>query len=237
MPQQKSSRPVVPISKMARRLQTVAWLIAIAVVLGVAAFYSRGIGATYAQSKAVGAARHWKYSPAIWWLKWAQWLDPDNPESYLLEARCRRVLGRLDLWQRNLRTARAKGIAPEWITIENQMNAITSGKLPDNIDPLRTRLVQAGYSNEEISTALVRGYLAIRQADKARLLLEQWESADPGTPQLDFAWGFFLIRQHAQDDAEKRLWSALKKQPDHELARMLIAEMYDTQKRLRESLE
>lgn len=237
MTQPKSPRPAAPISRTARRLQALTWLIAILVVIGVAAFYCRGIGATYAQSQAIRLANRWSISPAIEWLKWAQWLDPDNPESYLLEAHYRRILGRLDLWHKNLKLAKAKGGAQEWIDLEKQINAISMGQLPQDVEFVRSRLVQAGYSNGEISTALVQGYLTAKQSDKAELLLEQWETSDGDTPQLDYAWGYYGIHEGQSAKAEQRLQSALAKQPEHELARRLIAELYDTQKRLQLALE
>jgi len=214
--------------RVRKNLWTAAFLLLVfcAVFLG---FGGRRLGSALIRHQVARAMERWAISPALRWLEWGVWLDSDDGEWYMMRAKCFRLLDRMDQWQKSLESAKAEGISSDWIEAEMQIGSIASGHVPDNAPAIRHLFVAAGLPKDDISAAIVRGCLASGNYQGARKLLLQWERESTADPHVVYMWGVYREALRERDEAVQKLEQVLREQAEHELARVLLAQLYDSE--------
>ena len=155
------------------------WFTALLAIVFCVVFFSisgRRLGSAWIRYRVDRAMECWAISPALQWLDWGIWLEPGDGGWDMMRARCYRSLDQMAAWQESLESAEAKGVSSEWIEAERTIGAITSGHVPGNTHDMRRTYQAAGLSMDDVTAAIVRGYLASGDHKKARTLLEQWEA-------------------------------------------------------------
>ncbi len=192
-------------------------------------FAGRRLGSALIRFRVDRAMERWAINPALQWLEWGIWLDPEDGEWDMMRAKCYRSLDQMASWRQSLESATAKGVSSNWIEVERKIASITSGHFPENTQDMRQRFLAVGLPMDDITAAIVRGHLASGDHGKARELLEQWETECVSDVHVTYMWGVYWEADRQRDKAVEQLQRALREQPDHELARVLLAQLYDSE--------
>ena len=211
-----------------KNIRTAAFLLLVFCVVFLS-FGGRRLGSVLIRHRVDRAMERWAISPALQCLEWGVWLDPEDGEWQMTRAKCFRLLGQMAQWQQSLESAEAKGIPSDWIEAEEQIGSIASGHVPDNVQGILRRFVAAGLPRDDISAAIVRGYLQSGDHERAQELLLQWETKSTAEAHVAYMWGVYREAMREREEAVKQLEQAVREQPDHELARVLLAQLYDSE--------
>ncbi len=209
-------------------------LVFLAVFLG---FGGRRLGSALIRQRVSRSMEHWAISSALWWADWGKWLAPGDGEWDIMRAKCFRLFDRVAEWQESLKSAKATGVSDSWIDVEKKLASIASGRVPENAPLLRKQFVAAGLPADDISAALVRGYLTAGYRERAHRLLLQWEMERPTDAHLAYMWAVYWEALRDREQALSKLKQALREQPEHELARMLLAQIHDSENELELALQ
>lgn len=169
----------------------------------------------------------WAISAAQQWLARSAWLDPGDFETDLMQAACFRYLDQNEQWAQALHSAERHGAPAERIGHEARLGLIQAGKVDAQPDTELAALAETGISLDAASTALVYGHLEREETGKARGLLEAWRGNHPHDAHVAYMWGVYWLRLEEKALAEAEFERALSAQPDHELARAALAELFE----------
>jgi mono/diheme cytochrome c family protein/Flp pilus assembly protein TadD len=175
-------------------------------------------------------------STAQRWLTWSVWFDSDNGSTQLMQAACFRRLEQAG-WHEALQSARQNGAPAAQIDQEQRLGAIQSGQLTEDVESEMVALLEAGVPPHEVCMAVVQGYLAGEAPERAKALLEAWARDHPGDANLAYMAGIRWRWLGDRANAEREFRNVVVKQPQHELARMALAQLLEEQHRLDEAVE
>jgi len=214
------------------------WLVGLVavVIAALAFFFGRGLLAWSAKQMARRAMGNWALTAAERWIARAAWLDPDDAELDLMRAACYRRWGLTDPWRQAVDAARRKGASAPRINREIRLAAIRSGQAIDGAERQLFMLVEAGVPPHDVVTAFLEGYLGAGAIDKAQVLLVGWQRQFGEDPHVKYLWGVYCLKIQAPEMAMTRFQEALEAQPAHELARKLLAELFEARGQLDEAL-
>ena len=236
-PRKRPLRKVRP-DPLRRRRRLAIGVGAVGIVSLVVSFlFGPGVLAILARRMAARQMDRWAISAAQQWLARAAWLDPGDGEVELMRAARYRRWGQIDRWREAMERAEQMGVPPTRIQQEIQLAAIRSGQLRAEVEQRHAELIEAGASPQDVGTAVLDCYLAYGEYRKAEAFLENWEAEYAGNAHVAYLWGFYLLRMEEFELARTRFEEALAKQPRHELARKMSAELFETQNRLDRALE
>ncbi len=207
-------------------------------ILGIASllFFARGIMGWGARRIAARQMNVGAISTAQHWLTRSAWFDSDNGSTQLMRAACFRRLEQAG-WREALQLARQNGAPAAKIDQEQRLGSIQSGQLTEDVEPEMVALLEAGVPPHEVCMAVVEGYLAHEAPEKAKALLEAWARDHPGDANLAYMAGIRWRWLGDRANAERDFRNAVVRQPQHELARMALAQLLEEQHRLDEALE
>jgi tetratricopeptide (TPR) repeat protein/mono/diheme cytochrome c family protein len=171
-------------------------------------------------------------SAAQQWLARAVWFDPSGGNLKLTLAACYRRQGQMGRWRKALESARQFGAPDERIQQEMELGRIRSGELGDQSRTRLDALLRAGVPAQDVAEAFVLGCLALGQAEKAVALLDGWEADNPNDAHVAYMRGVYWRQMGDTDRAAAEFEGALARQPGHELARVAIAELFESEDRL-----
>jgi Flp pilus assembly protein TadD/mono/diheme cytochrome c family protein len=208
------------------------------VILGIGSFlfFGRGIMAWSARRMAAHQMNVGAISTSQRWLTWSAWFDSDNGGTQLMQAACFRRLEQAG-WREALQLAEQNGAPAAKIDQEQRLGAIQSGQVTEDVESEMVALLEAGVPPHEVCTAVVQGYLAHEAPEKAKALLEAWARDHPGDANLAYMAGIRWRWLGDRANAEREFRNAVASQPQHELARMALAQLLEEQHRLDEALE
>lgn len=192
-------------------------------------FGGRRLASTVIRHRVDQAMERWAISTALQWTDWGEWVAPDDGQWDMMRAKCFRLFDRMTEWQAALQSAKAKGISSDWIAIEKQLASLASGRVPEDPTLIRQQFVAAGLPIDDISAAIVRGYLALGDRKRAHRLLSQWDIERPTDAHLAYMWAVYWEAVSDRNESTNKLKLTLREQADHELARMLLAQIYDSE--------
>ncbi|NLF71161.1 MAG: hypothetical protein GX575_19190 [Candidatus Anammoximicrobium sp.] len=185
-------------------------------------------------------------SVAQQWLDWSAWFDPGDGATDLMRAACFRRLRQEERWSEAVKLAEEKGVPESLVQPESKLGRIQEGNFDDEIQSELTALTAAGVSPADLYAALVHGYIAQKDAERARIALDAWETVEPDGAHLAYIKGVYwrrmteseldlVQRQEFLDRTQRELEQALSRQPRHELARLALAELFEDQSQLVEA--
>jgi len=206
------------------RRYTVLGVVAVLVAAAVAVF-APGIGSTLTQRMAARRMSACEFGAARWWLAWSAWFDPGDPGIALVEACLRRQWRHRDRWEASLERARRQGAPDHLLALEKGLSRYQGGGWEQGEEPDLGKLVAAGASPADAATAILRGWLAREDAERARAFLNGLPKDRPDEAHRDYLWGVYWRRQGDPGQSESRLKLALEANPGHELARDELAAM------------
>lgn len=208
------------------------------VILGIGSllFFGRGITAWSTRQIAAYQMNVGALSTAQRWLTRSAWFDSDDGNTQLMQAACFRRLEQAG-WREALQLAEQNGAPAAKIDQEKRLGAIQSGQATEDVESEMVALLEAGVPPREVGTAVVEGFLANEAPEKARALLEAWARDNPGDANLAYIAGIRWRWLGDRANAEKEFRNAVVKQPQHELARMALAQLLEEQHRLDQALE
>jgi len=195
----------------------------------VLAILARGMAAHRMDMWAIGAAQQW--------LARAAWLDPDNGEVELMQAACCRRYDQSRCWHKAILSAERMGVPAVRIWAEKELVAMRTGQLSKGPEALLPELIEAGVSPQDVATHYLDYYLVHKQYGKARVFLEGWEKKYANDAHVAYLWGSYWLTLEQFERARTQFEVALARQPRHELARSIIAELFEVQNRLDQALE
>jgi thioredoxin-like negative regulator of GroEL len=205
-------------------LGTVAVLVAAAV-----AVFAPGIGSTLALGMAGRRMAACEFGPARGWLAWAAWFDPSEPGIALWEACWHRQWWHRDRWSASLQRAHRQGAPGALVVLEETLSRCQAGTWAQGEEPDLGKLVAAGALPADAATAVLRGWLARGDAERARAFLNGLPKDRPDEAHRDYLWGVYWRKQNDPVQSENRLKLALHANPGHELARDELAAMLTDQ--------
>lgn len=231
MRRRKRSSQRTPSRPPGRRRRLTIIIVAI-VTFVVLLIYGRGVLSILARRMAARQMDMWANSAALEWLAQAAWLDPGDGEVDLMRAACYRRSDEADRWHKAMLSAEQKGVPAGRIQEEKQLAALGSGQLYAEAESLLGELLEAGVSPRDVGTAILRCYLTHKQHEKARVLLEGWESEFADDAHTAYLWGAYWLQAEEFELAATQFQLALDRQPRHELAREMMAGQSENQNRL-----
>lgn len=223
-------------SAKSTRLRLLLVALATAVVAAVLVmFYGASWGAELARRQARRELDRWALSQAERWLGWAVRLEPDAGQNDLLLAVCYRRWGQMPRWREAMEAAEAKQAAQKAIELEVGMSMIRSGEQYGWIEGARSELLEAGVPVDDIATTYLDRYLALGDYATAQKFLADWQQRYPDRPHIDYLWGFLWLQLKDYEQANAGFRKALGQEPQHELARKMVAELLEMQGKLVEA--
>jgi len=197
--------------------------------------FGRGLLAGWARHKAINHLNRGAMTSALQWLDWAVWFDPQDGRTDLMQAACFRRLGEADRYLVTLESAQQKGAPNPSVQQEIALGQVRAGRMGRRPDLQLTSLLEAGRSVNEVAAAFVVGFLVRNQPEEANKVLNAWSADRPEDPDVAYMNGVYWHWCNELEQAETELEKALAQQPDHELARRLLAELLEEQDRLNDS--
>jgi mono/diheme cytochrome c family protein len=199
-------------------------------ILGIAAFtviLVRGPGflAFCARQVAARQMDQFACSAALPWLDRADRLAPRDGRTNLLRAACFRQLEQMDRWSQALQAAERKGAPAAEQQLELKLGLLRAGRIGAREESHLGELVQAGAALHDVMAVFVHGYLAQGEFGKARLLLDNWQTAHPEVAHAMYMRGVYLCRLDESARALGELEKALARQPRHEPALRLAVQV------------
>jgi len=176
-------------------------------------------------------------SQAEQWLAWSAWFDPGDGMADLMQATCARHLGRADRWREAMQWAERKGAPAVRIEQELRLICIQSDQWYEGAEDDLVALIEAGVSPHEVAAAFVHGYLAHEKPEMAKMVLDGWASHYPKEAHVAYTCGVYWRWLGEQARAQTEFERALAMQPDHELAREALAELFHEQHQFSRALE
>jgi mono/diheme cytochrome c family protein/Tfp pilus assembly protein PilF len=167
----------------------------------------------------------WAFSEAGQWLAKAAWLAPKDGRTDVMQAACFRQLDQMDRWSEAIQSAERKGAPATQVQVEVKLGLIRSGQISEEDERRLEELVEAGASLHDVMAVFVHGYLAQGELGKAKLLLDNWRAAHPDVAHVAYMRGVYLCRLDESVRALAELNDALAKQPRHEPARQIAAQV------------
>ncbi len=204
-----------------RRPYIVVGVVTAAAVIAIV-YSTRFLGKAFAQRRAFQRLAAGDLGLAEWWLGRAAWFDSRDCNTLLLQASLHRQRRLRDAWEASLEAARSQGLPERSLALERQLARYQWGKLDQAEERQAGRLVSAGASPADVATVFLRGYLAQRNAVRAKAFLEELPAGVPEA-HVDFLWGLYWRSRGDRVEAENRLHRALERQSGHEMARMELA--------------
>jgi len=179
----------------------------------------------------------WAISAAQGWLARAASLNPSDGRTDLMQAACYRRLDQMDRWSEALESAKQKGAPATPTQQEIKLGLIRSGQFNQDDELRLGELIEAGVSTHDVAAAFVHGYLVRGDRDKAKLLLDNWETTYPNEAHVAYMRGFYWYQSEESVPAMVNFEDTLAKQPRHEPARRAVAQLCETGDRLDRALE
>jgi mono/diheme cytochrome c family protein len=211
-------------------------------------FFGRGGLAWCARRMAARQIEMGAVTSAQQWLARSAWLDPDDGgKTALMRAACFRHPYQEEQWSEALQRAKQQGAPAEPVEQEVQLGILRSGRFPAGAEQQMGALIERGLSPRDVASAFVYGYLARKEPERARLVLDAWEADRPGDAHVAFMWGIYWLwlldstsniaeRRACLDRAQAEFEEAIARQPRHESARMALAELSEDQHRFGQAL-
>jgi tetratricopeptide (TPR) repeat protein len=177
---------------------------------------------------AIGAAQHR--------LARAAWFDAADAQTHLLQAICYRRLEQMDRFSVALQLAQSNGIPASAVERETKLAMVQAGEFYTGAERELIALIDSGAAAHDVGTTFLKGYLSRNDGDRARMLLETWQSEFPDEPHAAYMWALYRQWQGDRELAEAELEKALAGQPRHDLARAALAKSLELQDRLQDAL-
>lgn len=214
-----------------RRLSPVARFV-IGLALLAVAWLLTGIALdTFAQS----AMKRRDLTRAIRWSRYASFLQPWNDPLRLTRARAARLTGDLEAWSAQMKPLAAQS-TDSAIARELQLGKIQLGDFPDEFHSQMGQMLDQSPA-DEVAEAFVIGLLAKSDRENARAILDAWKRDEPQNPQVEYVEALFQESLDNRRDATARLAKFLAEHPQHEPARMRLANILLADRRYEDALE
>ncbi len=157
------------------------------------------------------------------WHGRADHFSPNSSESQLLRARLMRQLGSRDEWETTMDSL-DPAVAERQQRLERRLGAIRWGEVSAIADDELERLVKQGADHDDAAATLVLGMLQGEQSHRAEQVLRQWEADHRQPAQLAWVKGVYWQHAEAFDTARESFEEALSIEPDHDNARLGLAQ-------------
>lgn len=196
----------------------------------------RGQARQLAHRRALEHIDRWALSSGLDWLAWSGWLGSDPGELELLKALCHRRWGEMDRWRTAMETARSLRVPEVNVDCEVALGIIRSGEDQPWIDSAPQELLESGVRPDDVASAFLDRYVTRGEYAEARQFLEAWARRFPDRPHNAFLQASYWLQLQMYDQALEQLQLAIAAEPQHELARKMLAELLEMQGRLGEAL-
>jgi mono/diheme cytochrome c family protein len=203
---------------------------------GASFFWGQGLSAMWARQMAVRHLREGEISVAQLWLDRADTWNPNDGRTDLLKAVCYRQLHDAR-WAEAMQMATENGVAKSQHQYEHRMQLIQSGELRRGAEDQLLDTAGEPATPYDVPAAIIYGYLANQECDKAENLLTAWEADYPEEAHIDFMRGKYWEQRGDADRARTCFDEARTRQPQHELSRIALAEMAEAQDDLDSALD
>lgn len=199
-----------------------------AVVLFAALFLFGGdLIAWWARWVAAGQLRAGAVSAAQEWLAWSARFRPKDGRADLIRAACFRFLRQPDAVAGALRAAQEHGAPADLIEREAKLAEIQSGMLPEHPEIELALMIDAGVPFRDACTVFVYGYICCQQPEPAKKVLDTWAGQFPEDPAVGYLRALYWSSLGERTLARHEVEALLDRQPRHELARMVLAELLE----------
>jgi tetratricopeptide (TPR) repeat protein len=204
-------------------------------------WFAPAIAAHWTRMQASRLLKQHSPSEALHWLAWCDRFAPQqrkSGEADLLRATAFRQLNRnTDFYFEALEAGRRNGASSARLERETRLQSIESGKSEARVEQELMELITAGESAHDVCTAFIFGYLHRQDLESARRVLEAWQRDYPGDAHIAYVRGIVWRSAGDNAQAESAFHEALDKQPDHELAALALARLYEEQQLSAKALE
>ncbi|MBM4093261.1 MAG: c-type cytochrome [Planctomycetes bacterium] len=204
------------------------WGIGALLALTLLLFGGRGLGYA-ARHSAARCLDVWALGDAMVWLERADWVDPRSPATELMRARCYRNLWQSGGQDEQLARARQHGAAPRTLENEALLGRIQSGRISENVESSRSKLIAAGYPPHEVTAAFVEGYIAQNELERAQTTLTTWSTGSSNHPHVLYLRGVLSALTGDVEGGLAALAQAIAAEPRHELAQLALAQIHEDQ--------
>jgi predicted Zn-dependent protease len=162
---------------------------------------------------------------------------PLNAEAHFLMARTCRRLDDLTAWEEHLHKAEVLQWPPEKVVLEIHLRQAQTGDVRDVEAGLLTYLREVPPDEKVVREALAKGYLHNRSLNDIVDLTDAWVARFPDDWQARLYRGRALqfFAPH-REEAVHEYVRVLELKPDHDKARLWLAQVYSLEARYRESL-
>ncbi len=212
-------------------------IVILASLIILAFLYGPTTVARYFKNKASHALEKWAISSAQQWLDRAVRLTPADGELELLRAVCFRRWGEMGKWRRSMEAAESAGVPAVRVEREIALSLLRSGDDYPWVGGAEAELLAAGVAPDDVATTLLDHFLARGDYASAEQFLTRWQRGHADDSHLSYLWGFYWLQLQAYPQALDRFRETLEREPDHELARKVIAELLEMQGRIPEAVE
>jgi mono/diheme cytochrome c family protein/Flp pilus assembly protein TadD len=166
----------------------------------------------------------WALTAAQEWLRHAEWLDPRDATTALMNAQVYRQLRDERPCDAGLQLAEKLGAARGVVARERTLGQIQAGELDDQASNQFQVLVESGASSQDVSACFISGALARDDQVLAKELLDAWERDLPDHPQVVFLRGALEAIGGDRAKARVAFERVLTLEPRHDLARLALAQ-------------
>ncbi len=227
---------VAPPGRLGRVKRVVIACIAILMLLAGLLLFGKSVLAWWARRMATAQLRAGAVGAAQQWLAWSARFYPEDGRADLIRAACFRLLRQTDSLTEALRAAKKHGAPANWIDREAKLERIQSGQLPEDPEIELALMIQDGVPPADVCMAFVSGFLAQERPESAKKVLDAWAREYPNDPAVGYMRGLYWISLGDDALARKQLQAVLSKQPRHEPARMVLAELLERQGNFEQAL-
>ena len=154
-----------------------------------------------------------------------------------MRAQCFRQLRDMTRRDAALEQAKRYGASREAVQNEITLGQIQTGELVEQASGQFDRLIGAGNSAHDVSASYISGWIALKNAELATVMVDAWERGSPNHPHVSFLRGVLCTMSHDSRGARAAFEKALDIEPRHELARLALAQMNESEKRIQAAID
>lgn len=187
-------------------------------------FFGPHVAGQWCRNRAARDLDTWALTAAQEWLRHAEWFDPHDATTALMNAQVYRQLRDKRLCDAALQRAEQLGAVRGAVARERMLGQIQAGELADQASTQFQELVDSGASSHDVSACFISGAIARNDRVLAKELLDAWERDLPDHPQVIFLRGALDAIGGDRAKARAAFNRVLALEPRHDLARLALAQ-------------
>ncbi len=218
------------------RWRSVIWVAGVFAVLSLLVL-GRGIFGQWCRYRAARDIDVLALGDAQKWLDRADRLHPRNPETELMRTQCFRQLRDTKRHDAALELAKKYGASRQAVQNEITLAKFQTGELGEEASDQFDKLMEAGISPHDTSASFISGSIARKNRQLAAVMLDAWERDSPNHPHVIFFRGVLCGLSNDNEGARAAFQKSLAIEPRHELARLALARMSESQNQFAAAME